>query len=134
MARSILGASLTFDPAQGLKVNYLGRYEVVEGVDNVHQAVWLRLNTPFGALRLHPEYGNELMEIVSEPLNDEFPTKAILAIRKCLSYEPRIAVNDVKIEMLDLKRLARCFISYTVLGEPKPTNIILEVSYDGTGV
>ncbi|ADY55142.1 GPW/gp25 family protein [Syntrophobotulus glycolicus DSM 8271] len=124
-----LGTSLSFSLNESLRVNYLGHYDLVSGNENVHQAVQLRLNTPVGSLVLHPEYGNAIFDIISEPMDDDFPVKAELAVRECLATETRINVASVAVKMLNEKRTAQIFIKYSINEDAEITEIMLEVPY-----
>ncbi|SHN73117.1 GPW/gp25 family protein [Desulfitobacterium chlororespirans] len=124
-----LGVSLAFSADKNLQVNYLGSYALVSGADNVRQAVELRLHTPLGALALHPEYGNRLFAIVSDPLQDDFPVKAELAVRECLAGETRITVKSIGVNVLREKRTAQIMIRYSVNEDRDITETMLEVPY-----
>lgn len=125
-----LGTSLAFGLNENLKVNYLGNYALVSGKANVQQAVELRINTQIGALVLHPEYGNPVFALLSEPLDDNFPVKAELAVRECLAGETRISIHSVTVNRLNEKRVAQIFIKYSVIGEePETLETLLEVPY-----
>lgn len=69
---------------------------LVQGVDNLGQAVLLRLLTPRGELAAlaHPEYGSRLHELIGR-VNTETTRNLIkLFILESLKHEPRIATID----------------------------------------
>ncbi|WP_041275356.1 GPW/gp25 family protein [Desulforamulus ruminis] len=129
-----LGTALAFTLQENLQINSRGRYRVQDGPENVRQAVWLRIHTPLGALVLHPEYGNPVYDLLSEPMDETWPTRAALAMRECLSYEPRIEVQAVQIKLSHEERKVQFVITYIVLGQPKPENVVWEGSYEPAGV
>jgi phage baseplate assembly protein W len=64
----------------------------VSGVDNLVQALNLRLNAPKGALSElgHPDYGSRLYTLIGE-LNNAANRKLLEAYtRECLKQEPRV--------------------------------------------
>jgi phage baseplate assembly protein W len=66
---------------------------VVDGLDNLEQAVFLRLLTPLGELAPlgHPEYGSRLYELIGEQNTETRRNLARLFILQALALEPRIA-------------------------------------------
>lgn len=72
---------------------------VVDGVDNLHQAVFMRLLTPLGELAPlgHPEYGSRLHELIGEENTETRRNLARLFILQALQLEERID-EVVKVE------------------------------------
>ena len=70
-----------------------GDWRTLTGLDNLVQAIWLRLNTPEGALADlgHPDYGSRLYRLVGELDNDVTRDRARLYVASALRKEPRIA-------------------------------------------
>jgi phage baseplate assembly protein W len=70
-----------------------GDWRSVTGVDNLVQAIWLRLNTPEGALAElgHPDYGSRLFRLIGELDNDVTRDRARLYVASALRKEARIA-------------------------------------------
>ena len=66
---------------------------VVDGLDNLEQALFLRLLTPLGELAPlgHPEYGSRLHELIGEQNTETRRNLARLFILQSLALEPRIA-------------------------------------------
>jgi len=65
---------------------------VVTGLDNLHQAVFMRLLTPLGELSPlgHPEYGSRLHELIGEGNTETRRNLARLFILQALQQEERI--------------------------------------------
>lgn len=72
---------------------------VVHGLDNLHQAVFLRLLTPLGELAPlgHPEYGSRLHELIGDRNSETRRNLARLFILQALVREPRVE-QVVKVE------------------------------------
>lgn len=70
-----------------------GDWRTLADVDNLLQALWLRLNTPEGALaRLgHPDYGSRLYLLIGELDTPEVRDRARLYVLRALRREPRVA-------------------------------------------
>jgi phage baseplate assembly protein W len=64
----------------------------IQGLDNLGQAVVLRLLTPLGELAAlaHPEYGSRLYELIGSPNTATTRNLAKLYILESLQLEPRI--------------------------------------------
>lgn len=74
---------------------------IVSGLDNLGQAILLRLLTPVGELAelAHPEYGSRLHELIGRQNTPTIRNLAKLHILSSLQMEPRIAkVLEVKVE------------------------------------
>ena len=65
---------------------------VVDGLDNLHQAVFLRLLTPLGELAPlgHPDYGSRLHELIGDRNTETRRNLARLFILQALEREPRV--------------------------------------------
>lgn len=70
-----------------------GAWRTVFGIDNLLQAIWVRLNTPEGTLTAlgHPAYGSRLYLLIGQLDVPETHERARLYIARALSREPRIA-------------------------------------------
>lgn len=110
-----------------LQTTLQGDFALVDDRENVRAAIFRRLDTPRGGLFTHPWYGNPLHNMLSEPIDSIFEGKAKAAIRQCLSQEPRIELTGVDIMLHPEERLAVFIISYIILGEPGPENLVWEV-------
>lgn len=79
----------------------LADLEVIDGLDNLGQAVLLRLLTPKGELTplAHPDYGSRLHELIGQQNTTSTRNLAKLYILESLQLEPRIQkVTQVIVE------------------------------------
>lgn len=107
---------------------YQGDTALVEDKVNVRKAIERRLNTPLGRLFAHPEYGNPVHDLLSEPMDDAWQGKAIAGIRQCLAQEPRIKVEAVQVEIFLEDRKAVFTTSYSVVETPGVENLVWQVN------
>lgn len=69
-----------------------GELTVIDGLDNLGQALALRLLTEVGELRAigHPTYGSRVRERIGEPLDRANLELLRRLVRKALSSDPRV--------------------------------------------
>jgi phage baseplate assembly protein W len=92
-----------------------------EGLDNLRQAVEIRLLTPRGELAAlgHPEYGSRLPDLIGQPNTETNRNLAKLYVIEALKQEPRIQ----KIVAVDVtpapreRHLIRIFLKVLAIGE-----------------
>jgi phage baseplate assembly protein W len=102
----------------------------VSGSDNVQGAVLRRLDTPFGNLPAHPEYGCGVWELLGEPLISGFSDRFLAAVRECLAQEPRISVTALRIAIVAELARVDVGISYQLLGQPGVSNLVWSVNLE----
>ena len=75
-----------------LSVSRAGDLNTVTGIENLAQAIFLRLSTSKGELYDigHPEYGSRLYELFGQPNIDMTRREVVKAVIECLAEEPRI--------------------------------------------
>jgi len=130
VANEKLGVDLAFD-LDDLLLTPTGDLALTEDTANVRAAVLRLLNTRPGELLAHPDIGNPVWDMLSDPITDGWLDLAKAAILTCLETEPRITVQDISAESLPEQRAVRFTITYLVLDEPGEENLVWEVS---TGV
>ncbi len=66
--------------------------EPISGVDNLEQALLMRMLTPMGSLEGlgHPDYGSRLYTLIGELNNETNRNRAKLYVLEALALEPRI--------------------------------------------
>lgn len=101
-----------------------GDFKLVDGSDNLRQALLRRLNTPLGGLWAHPEYGNGALNILSEPIDDSFKVMALDAIRNCIRAEPRAELVEISATEYAEERCLDFAIRYRELGSPRIDNLV----------
>ncbi|MEM9493773.1 MAG: hypothetical protein AAGC55_31795, partial [Myxococcota bacterium] len=84
---------LALRAATGVSNVTVGDWATVYAVDNLLQALWLRLNTAEGALAAlgHPEYGSRLYLLIGQLDTPEVRDRARLYVLRALHREPRVA-------------------------------------------
>ncbi len=107
----------------------------VSGLDNLVQALNLRLNAPKGALRElgHPNYGSRLHTLIGK-LNTRFNRKLLEAyIRECLRREPRVGeIIHIDIETLKTEPGAvQVHAAVKPINHPEPLNLVFPFTFEG---
>lgn len=105
-----------------------GDLALMEDIENVRYAIYRRLETPLRSLFAHPDYGNPVHDLLSEPMDQTWQGKAIAGIRECLAQEPRITVLKVVVDIDIENRKAVFSISYAVMGIPRADNLVWQVN------
>lgn len=85
---------LSFESQGQLKVNSSGDIEQTIGVENIKQAILLRLTTRYGELPMHSDYGSDFMDMIGLPKTQANLTKMKLEIIKIFKKDAR--VSDVQ--------------------------------------
>lgn len=127
MANEKLGVDLAFD-LDDLLLTPTGDLALTEDTANVRAAVLRLLNTRPGDLLAHPDIGNPVWDMLSDPITDGWLDLAKAAILNCLEAEPRITVQNITTEPIPEQRLIRFVVSYQVLDEPGEENLVWEVN------
>ena len=92
-AREILGRGVRFPFRPGLD----GGFALIEGEDNLDQAMILLLSTALGERQMRFEFGSDLPRMIFEPITSatlvELEEAARIALR---DWEPRVLVREVR--------------------------------------
>ena len=92
-ARAILGRGVRFPFRPGLD----GGFSLIEGEDNLDQAIILLLSTALGERQMRYEFGSDLPRMIFEPITSatlvELEEAARIALR---DWEPRVLVREVR--------------------------------------
>lgn len=92
-ARAILGRGVRFPFRPGLD----GGFSLIEGEDNLDQAMILLLSTALGERQMRYEFGSDLPRMIFEPITSatlvELEEAARIALR---DWEPRVIVREVR--------------------------------------
>lgn len=90
-----LGVDVLLDPQTGQKkAGPNGDLAMVQGMDNVKQAIRIRCSTEPGELLLHPEYGDNLKFYIGYNQESGWPNLATTLLYECIMQDPR--VKEVK--------------------------------------
>ena len=136
MAGVNLGRDLLLAPGAtgfGL-VTSLGDLGVVEGVDNLAQALLVRLNTPAGDLAGlgHPEYGSRLAELIGQENTVITRTLVRLFVLDAVRREPRVGSIENLVVERDPRLPDRVQVSLVVrpITADTPLNLVFSVNLD----
>lgn len=107
----------------------------VSGLDNLVQALNLRLNARKGALRElgHPNYGSRLYTLIGK-LNTRFNRKLLEAYtRECLRQEPRVGeIIGIDVESSNTEPGAvRVHAAVKPIENPEPLNLVFPFNFEG---
>lgn len=97
MARQndLIGAGWRFPP----NVDGRGNIALVDGTEEIEEAIQIILSTPVGMRPMRPTFGSRIHELIFAPINSGTITSAIHFVRDALAlWEPRIEVLDVTAE------------------------------------
>ncbi len=120
---SIAADDLTKSPQAGLAT--------VSDVDNVAQALLLRLYTQVGELILHPDFGNPAYELISAPIVPSWYDRMRQAILLTVEQEPRSDILGVDIQVVAHEYRGRAVVTWRLATESDSgRNLIWEFSLD----
>ena len=92
MDSEIVGRGWAFPP----QVNDQGRITLVDGYDEISQAIHIILNTARGERVMRPDFGSRLYELVFAPITVETMALARQYVDEALAiWEPRITVLEI---------------------------------------
>ena len=81
---------------------HTGRAEMVEGAQDIQEALLILLLTRPGERLMHPEYGCYLQDHIFEPMDASTEASIISDISDAiLFHEPRVTLHDVDLETDD---------------------------------
>jgi phage baseplate assembly protein W len=107
---------------------------VVDGLDNLTQAVANRLKTRRGELASlgHPDYGSRHHELMGEPNVERTRNLVKLYVLQALRAEPRIErvlKSNVRAEHDPPRDVVRIELELRVLDYPHPLNLVIPFSF-----
>jgi phage baseplate assembly protein W len=130
VTEELLGADLRFNKTGlgwDLAVMGGGDLETTSGIDNLVQALTLRLNTPRGQLADlgHPNYGSRLPELIGRPNDTATRNLVKFYTLECIRQEPRVReVLDVKVETTPEQGRVDVHVSVLPIEGNVPLNLI----------
>ena len=130
MAHDILGTDIRLGKIRrewDLSVTAGGDLDTAKGVDNLVQALALRLNIPRGQMAGlgHPDYGSRLHELIGRSNNAATRNLVKFYTLECLRQEPRIeSVLDVRVETTPEQGRVDVRVRLLPLEENAPINLI----------
>lgn len=110
--RSFLGTGWAFPP-QFSRSN--GEPQMVSGEEDVWQSLQILFSTSLKERRITPDYGCNLEDFVFKPLNISLLSLLEEMVREAIVlYEPRIKLNDLRLETNDLEGCLEIWLDYTI--------------------
>lgn len=84
---------------------------MVKGIENLKQALQIRLSTEKGSLMLHPDFGSNLSRMCGLKGSTENLTKMMLEAQECLLSDFRVnGLSDLKLEKTERVVKIECII------------------------
>jgi phage baseplate assembly protein W len=100
---------------------------LIEGRDNLSQAIIDLLQTGLGELEFHLQYGSRVPSIVGSNNIQLTLTELRQAIRETLNQEPRIqTINSIRLQFNGVDEI-KVFITVTPINSVEPLNIIYPI-------
>jgi phage baseplate assembly protein W len=128
----VLGRDLQVDLLSGdLVRSPQGGLSAFDGILNLEGALLRRLYTPLGGLPAHPSYGCAVWDLLASPVNSTWFDRFNHAIRSSLDQEPRITVLGLTIRVDAPAGQARATLTYSVVRQPGPRNLIATFNLAG---
>jgi len=80
-----------------------------------------------GEKLMNPEFGSIVWNLLFEPLDEE--TKQILQddVKRVVSYDPRLSINEILLEQLDHGLQVQVSLTYI----PSNTSTVMNLTFDG---
>ncbi len=122
------------DCASGLDfiLNSRGDISIADGIDNVRQALILRLRVRKGELARigWPDYGSRLHELIGEPNNTRTHLKLMAFARSAVEADPRVAeVENVSTQVLPGERdVVRVIMEIRLIDQPNPISLVIDLA------
>lgn len=99
--------------------------EMLTGKDEVQSSMEIILTTGIGERVMRPGFGASMERILFEPLNLTLQTRMRGIIQDAiLLFEPRVFLNEVRLEPEQNEGLVRIFIDYTIEGTNTRDNFV----------
>lgn len=99
--------------------------EMLTGKEDVQSSIEIILTTGIGERVMRPDFGAHMERLLFEPLNVTLETYMKDVIEKAiLFFEPRVFLNEVRLEPEQNEGLVRIYIDYTVEGTNTRDNFV----------
>ena len=130
-----LGRDIALDSTDDLKISASDDYQLITFEDNLRQAMLNRLRTAVGELKLNPNYGSKLHELLGTNPTDETLILARAHVRETLLQEPRIEeIISITAQFRDLSIKNEIDINVTVqpIKDLAELNMVFRLFFEGT--
>jgi LysM repeat protein/phage baseplate assembly protein W len=125
----LLGTDWQLDQ-NGYLLKSNGKIATVTGLNNLSQALMMRLRTPKGSLKLHPEYGNDIFNILGEAGNPYFRGLAKHYMEQCAAQDIRVRKATVTDFSISGDSISANLMIYPV-GSQDPINQPIKIPIGG---
>ena len=113
-----------------VNIDSRGDLTLTDDIANVRQSLLFRLNTKFGDLWAHPDYGCGVWDLLSSPLSSTNLSIAVAAIKDCVNYDPRTTAINVSYAVDYVARFVSFAIVYNILDECSDS-LALDINWEG---
>jgi phage baseplate assembly protein W len=131
----ILGKDILLDHfiTNDVRIGSSNDFKKANGRSNLTQAVFARLRTPRGSMKLHPDYGCRLHTLIGTTPNEFTLGLVRQHIREALLQESRIqSIEKIRVTYRDsLMTIIDCEIEVIPIDFEKPLNLIFPFFLDG---
>ncbi|MCG8698227.1 MAG: GPW/gp25 family protein [Bacteroidales bacterium] len=119
--KSFLGSGWSFPPSFNIENKSV---KMLQGESDIESSLEILLTTGIGERFLQPEYGCDLRDVLFSPVNVSESYVKDLIKDAILYYEPRVELNDVKIEPENENGKVTITLYYTVLATNTRYNMV----------
>jgi phage baseplate assembly protein W len=112
--------------AYEVRLNEQNDIALVEGEEDIEQAIWIILSTAFGERLMHPDFGCGIHDLVFAPNNTGTAGLARFYVEDALiRWEPRIDLEEVEVQSdPDQQELLLISVSYRVRTTDSRYNLV----------
>lgn len=123
LSKPYLGRGWSFPPTFDEHTNAL---VLSEEEEDIRQSLFILLTTTPGERPTRPEYGCDLQSIIFEPINAATRNRLTSLIKYAVLYfEPRIVLDEVEIEVLDVEEgIVNLILHYTITQVNSRSNVV----------
>lgn len=132
MSEEVLGKDIRLN-LEDLDISYgfNNDFSIIQGYNNLNQAIGMRFRTPFNTMLTHPDYGSNLPSLRGADETEETLSQAILYAYESLNQEPRvneILDVDAQFTVIDGETYIQVSCSVIPIENDNALNIIVVIS------
>lgn len=128
--RDVYGNTLPDTENLELKGDPRGHVKTVKGIDNLKQALYIRLATPKGSYVGHPDFGSEIHKYLGGKNNEETATLLDLEIERTLRTDKRVSGVNLNNHSIKGNTYTASFTVYT-LNREEAFEFVISAQEDG---
>lgn len=129
MTEEMMGVDFSLDDNYNLIFNSNNAFTLIDGYENLRQAVINRLLTPLGSNPIFPRYGSYLYRVNSKQNTSSTLIYARQVVYESLLQEPRLeSINNVECTFIEIdgSRYLKIDLTVTPLGAENPYNFVYD--------